>query len=190
MHAINRGREASSDLSGTSPPFPASNRGQRDPCLLVVPSAIGKLRRGELGRGRNRAPNYKVTRENQSLLELSWYLTQGSPDSGSMALSGEEKEEGGVQSRILHQRKCATLCPNYPQSCGGSCYLFRCFSLNVHLPVLAVCPCHTYQGSSFGTSITDYNDTELFSKLCSVEVYNITQRTSQADVKKRSNKTK
>ncbi|TNN63350.1 hypothetical protein EYF80_026452 [Liparis tanakae] len=32
--------------------------------------------------------------------------TQGSPDSGSMGLSGEEKEEGGgVQSRILHQRK-------------------------------------------------------------------------------------
>lgn len=29
--------------------------------------------RGELGRARKRAPNYKVTRENQSLLELSWY---------------------------------------------------------------------------------------------------------------------
>lgn len=44
-----------------------------DLCLLVVSSAIGKSRLGELGRGRNRAPNYKVTRENQSLLELSWY---------------------------------------------------------------------------------------------------------------------
>lgn len=38
---------------------------------LVVPSATGKLRRGELGRGRNTALSYKVTRENQSLLELS-----------------------------------------------------------------------------------------------------------------------
>lgn len=91
-----------------------------------------------------------------------------------MGLSGEEKEGGGVQSRILHQRKCATLCPNYPQSCGGSCYLFRCFSLNVHLPILAVRQCHTYQGSGFGTSITDYNATELANKLCSVEVYHIT----------------
>ena len=71
VRAVDRAREASSDLSATSLLFPASNRGQRDPCLLVVPSAIGKLRRGELGRGRNRAPNYKVTRENQSLLELS-----------------------------------------------------------------------------------------------------------------------
>lgn len=40
--------------------------------------------------------------------------TQCSPDSGSMALSGEEKEGGGDHSRILHQRKCATLCPNHP----------------------------------------------------------------------------
>ena len=71
IHVVNGDREASSDLSATSLPFPASDVGQRDPCLPVVPSAIGKLRRGELGRGRNRAPNYKVTRENQSLLELS-----------------------------------------------------------------------------------------------------------------------
>lgn len=92
--------------------------------------------------------------------------TQGSPDSGSMGLSGEDKEGGGDQIRILHQRKCAMLCPNYPQSCEWSCYLFRCFRLNVHLPVLAVCPCHTYEGSGFVTSITDYNYTELSNKLC------------------------
>lgn len=41
--------------------------------ILVVPSATGKLRRGELGRGRNGAPGYKVTRENQSPLEWSWH---------------------------------------------------------------------------------------------------------------------
>lgn len=142
--------------------------GQKDPCVLVMPSATGKSRRGELGRGRNRAPNYKVTRENQSLLELSWYWRhQGSPDRGSMCLSGEEKEGGGDKSRILHQRKCATLCPNYRQSCGVSCYPYRCFSLNVHLPVLAGCPCHTYQGTSFGTSLMDYYDRELSNKRCS-----------------------
>lgn len=66
---------------------------------------------------------------------------------------------------MLPLRKCATPCLNYPQSCGRSSYLFRCFSLNVHLSVLAVCPCNTDQGPGFRTSITDYNDTELSNKL-------------------------
>lgn len=100
--------------------------------------------------------------------------TQGSPASGSMGLSGEEKEGGGDQSRILHQRKCATLCPNYPQSCKESCYLFRCFRLNVYLLALAVCPCHTYQACGFVTSIAYYSDTELSNKLCSPEVHHTT----------------
>lgn len=50
-------------------PFPVSNKKHKE--ALVVPGATRKLRRGELGRGRNRAPDYKVTRENQSPLELS-----------------------------------------------------------------------------------------------------------------------
>lgn len=77
---VDRRRERSSDVAGTflqfltqSTLFPPSHRVQRDPCLLLVPSATGKSRLGELGRGGNRTPNYKVTRENQSLLELSWY---------------------------------------------------------------------------------------------------------------------
>lgn len=83
--------------------------------------------------------------------------TQGSLDSRSMGLSGEDEEGGGVLSRILPQRKCAMLCPNYPKvvedpvSCSD-------FSLNVHLSVLAVCPRHTYQERGFRNGITDYND--------------------------------
>lgn len=109
VHVSNREEEASSDLSAASLPFPtpyllfpASSRGQRDPCLLALPSATGKLRRGELGRGRNRAPNYKVTRENQSLLELSWYWKPRAHQTADQWVSlGRRREGGGVQSRIF-----------------------------------------------------------------------------------------
>lgn len=63
---------------------------------LVMPSATGKLRRGELGRGRNRAPDYKVTRDNQSPLELSWHWrhrTQQTADQW-VSLGRKRKEEG------------------------------------------------------------------------------------------------
>lgn len=122
-------------------PFPALNRKQRHSCHAQCHWEVkaGRIRKGQEqgsglqgNRGQPIPPGIILTLE-----------TQDSADSGSMGFSGEEKEGGGVKSRILHQEKCATLCPNYPQSCRGSCYLFRCFSLNVHLPVLAVCQFHT-----------------------------------------------
>lgn len=106
VHVVNRGGEASSDRSAASlpfpnpsPPFPASNRGQRVPCLLVVPNATGKLRRGELGRGRNGVLNYKVTRENQSLLELSWYWRHSAHQTLDQWVSpGRRRKEEGSRA--------------------------------------------------------------------------------------------
>lgn len=162
MYAADRGREASSDLSVTSLPFPASNWGQRRPCLPVVPSVIGKLRRGELGRGRNGAPNYKVTRENQSLLELSWYWRHRAHQTVDQWVSlGRRRKEEGSRAGYCTKESVPRRVQITPKVVWGFCYLFRCFSLNVHLLVLAARPCHTYQGFGFGTSITDYSETEL-----------------------------
>ncbi len=157
------------NLSATSLPFPASKRGTKRPLSAGRAQCHWEVKAGRIRKGQEQGSQLQGNKGKPIPPGIILILeTQGSPDSGSMGLSWEEKEGGGVQSRILHQRKCATLCPNYPQSCGGSRYLFRCFSLNVHLPVLAVCPCHTYQGTGFGTSITEYSDTELSNKLCSV----------------------
>lgn len=105
-----------SSVPTPSPKFPASNCEQRDTCLMVVSTAIGKLRRRELGRGRNRAPNYKVTRENQSHLELSWYWRHRAHQTVDqwVSLQGEGRRRGSLQD-MLPQRKCATPCLNYPK---------------------------------------------------------------------------
>lgn len=134
VHAVARGREASSDLSATSLLFPASNRGQRDPCLLVVSSAIGKLRRGELGRGRNRAPNYKVTRENQSLLELSWYWRHRAHQTADqwVSLGRRRKEEGSRAGYCTKESvpRCVQITPKVvgdPVTCSDVLvWMFTC----------------------------------------------------------------
>lgn len=64
--------------------------------IFVMPCATGKLRRGELGRGRNGVPSYKVTRENQSLLEWSWHWRHRNQQTVDQwaPLGGGRKEEG------------------------------------------------------------------------------------------------
>lgn len=98
---------------------------------LVVPSATGKLRRGELGRGRNTALNYKVTRENQSLLELSWHWRHRTEHTADqwVSLGRKGKEEG---SRAGHCNKesvpcCVQITPKVvgdPVTCSD--VLFKC----------------------------------------------------------------
>lgn len=68
---------------------------------LVVPSATGKLRRSKLGRGRNGAPNYKVTRENQSPVELSWHWRHRTRETADqwVSLHGEAEEKGGEREK-------------------------------------------------------------------------------------------
>lgn len=134
IQVVNGGREASSDLSATSLPFPASNGGQRDPCLPVVPSAIGKLRRGELGRGRNRAPNYKVTRENQSLLELSWYWRHRAHQTADQWVSpGRRRKEEGSRAGYCTKEsvpRCVQITPKVvgdPVTCSDVLvWMFTC----------------------------------------------------------------
>lgn len=92
---------SSSGLSTACFPFPASTKKEKKKEshkeALVVPSATGKLRRSKLGRGRNGAPNYKVTRENQSPAELSWHWRHRTRETADqwVSLHGEAEEEGG-----------------------------------------------------------------------------------------------
>lgn len=91
---------SSSGLSTACFPFPASTKKKKKKShkeALVVPTATGKLRRSKLGRGRNGAPNYKVTRENQSPAELSWHWRPGTRETADqwVSLHGEAEEGGG-----------------------------------------------------------------------------------------------
>ncbi len=130
--AVYDGKEASSDLSATSLPFPASNRGQRNPCLPVAP--IGKLRRGELGRGRSRVPNYKVTRENQSLLVLSWYWRHRVHQTADqwVSLGRRRKEEGSGAGYCTEESvpRCVQITPKVvgdPVTCSDVlAWMFTC----------------------------------------------------------------
>lgn len=127
--------------------------------ILVMPSATGKLRRGELGRGRNRAPVYKVTRENQSPLEWSWHWrhrNQQTVDQWAPLGGGSRRGPG---QDIAPRKVCHALSKPPPQSCRRSCYLFRCLSLNVVPPVSAECPCHAHR-------------TELRSRWCELTSHN------------------
>lgn len=119
--------------------------GQRNPCPLVVPSAIGKLRRGELGRGRNGAPNYKVTRENQSLLELSWYWRHRFHQTADQCVSlGRRRKEEGSRAgycTVESVPRCVQTTPEVvgdPVTCSDVLvWMFTCL-------FLAVCQCHTF----------------------------------------------
>ena len=51
--------------------------------------------------------------------------------------------------------------------------------MNIHSSVLAVCPCHAYAGSSFETSITDYNAIELSYKPFTVGVRHTPDRAAK-----------
>lgn len=130
--------EASSDRSATSLPFPASKRKQRDPCRAQCHWEVeaGRIRKGQ-DQGSQLQGNKGKPNPPGIILTLE---TEESTDSGSMGFSGEEREGGGVQSRMLHQGKCATLCPNYPQSCEGSYYLFRCFIFECSLACFGCMP--------------------------------------------------
>lgn len=101
---------------------------------LVVPSATGKLRRGELGRGRNRAPNYKVTRDNQSPAELSWHWrhrTQHTVDQW-VSLGRKRKEEGSRAGYCTKESvpRCVQITPKVvgdPVTCSDVLvWMFTC----------------------------------------------------------------
>lgn len=93
-----------------------------------MPSATGKLRRGELGRGRNGLP---ATRENQSPLEWSWHWRHRNQQTvDQWAPLGGGCRRGPGQD-IAPRKVCHALSKPPPKNCRRFCYLFRCLSLNV-----------------------------------------------------------
>lgn len=101
---------------------------------LVVPSATGKLRRRELGRGRNRAPNDKVTSENQSPLELSWHLRHRTQQRAAQLVSlGRKRKEKGSRAGYCTEESvpcCVQITPKIvrdPVTCSDVLlWMFTC----------------------------------------------------------------
>lgn len=109
-----------------------------------MPSAAGKLRRGELGRGRNRAPGYKVTRENQSPLEWSWHRrhrNQQTVDQWAPLGGGSRRGPG---QDIAPRKVCHALSKPPPKVAGDP---VTCSDVWVRTlsPVSAECQCHTHR---------------------------------------------
>lgn len=175
LHVVDKEKAASLDLSATSLQFPtqflllpATNKGQRNSCLLAVSTAIGTLRRRELGRGRNRAPNYKVTRENQSHLELSWYWRHRAHQTVDQWVSlGWEGRRRGPEQDIAPKKVCHTMSKLPPKLCGIQLPV-QMFQFECSLVCFGCMPTPHLPG--FETSITDYNKTEVFNKVYSAEV--------------------
>ncbi|CAB1443603.1 unnamed protein product [Pleuronectes platessa] len=103
VHVVDRGREASSERPAPSPPFPASNRGTKGPLSAGHAQCHWEVKAGRIRKGQEPSSQLQGNKGKPIPPGIILILeTQGSPDSGSMCLSGEEKEGGGDQSRILH----------------------------------------------------------------------------------------
>lgn len=123
-------------------------------------------RAGELGRGRNRTSNYKVTRGNHAIpLGISLGLeTQGSPDSRSMELFAEGGRSGAKQD--IAERKVCHVLAKLPPKLWRILLPVQMFRVTVVLPAWPYAQIDLRL--AFETCITDHNTKNTITSLVMV----------------------
>lgn len=136
--------ESSSEHSATSFPFPASDRKQRNTCGA---QCHREVKAGRIRKGQEHGSQLQGNKGKPIPLGIILTLETGLSTQRINEFLWEEKERSRGPEQDIAPRKVCHAVSKLSLKLWGILFPVQMFYLNVHMPILAGCQCHTYQGS-------------------------------------------